>query len=66
MIVGDDLARQLGIGLDQAANAVGDLCFDQSAHRQYLVADIFELLIEALGDVSGDMRLVHGFIQICP
>ena len=52
LVVGDDLARQAGIGIDQRQHRLVDHALRMPAHRRKTVAEIFQLLVIGMDDMG--------------
>ena len=52
LVVGDDLARQAGVGIDQRQHRLVNQTSCMPAHRRKTVPEIFQLLVIGMDDMG--------------
>ena len=59
VVVGGDRLAEAAVALDQGGDRLVELLLDEPAHLQHLVADLFQVLVEAAGDVVSEIGRFH-------
>src|SRR5579871_4163801 len=60
VVAARDLLAESAVAVDQRADRLRQLLFDETAHLQHAVAHTFEIVVEATRDVRSEFGHVHG------